>query len=218
MKKLTVFALIILLASTAMADHRWLEKSEVSAFFRHPGVGAGGTMWYLMNSDHLFKDVELMTHIVGFNEFTIDFALCLEFDGADTITDGGIVWRLNGNAWTVSTAPVIPNPEDGWPEGDHYIPGISTFDMMTITNAQLGLNTFEFVPFYEGISGPGNTPFASYLGHDGTDQVYTESFETMPAAAYYSGTYFLKPIPEPTTLSLLGLGALACLFRRKNRG
>jgi hypothetical protein len=124
----------------------------------------------------------------------------------------GILWQVNGNWFTSAAGTQISQT------GDITKFRVTGIDL--ISSGQVGVNTLDVLAVRNHSWDGGS--YRSYMGHNGTDPVFTQGVYPVPfpAGNYFTATYTLAeptPVPEPATIGLLGLGALALGFRRKIR-
>jgi hypothetical protein len=199
MKKLLAFALIAMIAGTAMADTAF----EPSYVFMNDGVG---DTWYDLNA--AFQPENFDGADLGTFELTSQLWLNTEINVSDdegaTWEFVSVWWRLNGGSWTEqqTTSFTGSNPYQGITPGVNLIP-----------LAQVGLNTIEIYLARNHSWGGGS--YTAYLNTIGTVGGGVDPGSTPPVGDYFTAEF--TAIPEPATMSLLGLGALAMVLRRKIR-
>jgi hypothetical protein len=200
MKKLLAFALVAILAGTAMGDTFW----EPSYVFMNDGVG---DTWYDLNAafqSENFDGADLGT-------FTLTDQLWLNTEINVSDNEGATwefvsVWyRLNGTGGFTQiqdTSLTGSNPYQGVTAGVNLIP-----------LANLGVNTIEiYLARNHSWSGGSYTAYLNTTGEIGGG---VDPGSTPPAGDYFTAEFAV--IPEPATMSLLGIGALAMVLRRKIR-
>jgi hypothetical protein len=129
MKKLLAFALVAMIAGTAMADTFW----EASYVFMNDGVG---DTWYDLNA--AFQPENFDGADLGTFELTSQLWLNTEINVSDnegaTWEFASVWWRLNGGSWTEQQDDTLTgsNPYQA------ITPGVDLIPL-----AQVGLNTIE---------------------------------------------------------------------------
>jgi hypothetical protein len=200
MKKLLAFALVAILAGTAMADTFW----EASYVFMNDGVG---DTWYDLNA--AFQSENFDGADLGTFELTDVLWLNTEINVSDnegaTWEFVSVWWRLNGTgAFTEqqTTSFTGSNPYQGITPGVNLIP-----------LANVGLNTVEIYLARNHSWGGGS--YTAYLNTTGDIGGGVDPGSTPPAGDFFTAEFTVNAIPEPATMSLLGLGALALIRRRR---
>lgn len=209
MKKLLAFALVAMLASAAMAStwywdggsyaYTWDSISQADAFY---------------DLDQAYQSANLDGANLGTFDITADSLylngeINVGSDEGDAFTAAGLVWRVNGGDWTWTTVdPTLV-------EGQHYRSTVSGIDL--IAAGQVDVNTLDVLAVRQHAWDGGS--YTSYMGYDTANatEILTEGVDPigMPTSDFFTATYTLTAIPEPATMSLLGLGALAMVLRRK---
>jgi hypothetical protein len=202
MKKLLVFALVAILAGTAMADTAY----EASYVYMNDGVG---DTWYDLNGS--FQPENFDGADLGTFELTDVLWLNSEINVSDnesaTWEFVSVWWRLNGTGgFTEQQQTTITgsNPYQG------ITPGVDLIDA-----AGVGSHTVEiFLARNHSWSGGSYTAYLNTTGEVGGD---VDPGSTPPTGDFFTAEFTVNAIPEPATMSLLGLGALAMVIRRKIR-
>lgn len=85
---------------------------------------------------------------------------------------------------------------------DPFLPDDGVYDALALTNSPSLFEVFSLSFVWQGTGAPGDQPFA----------LYDEAFNTIATG---NTTTQETSVPEPTTISLLGLGILAMIGSRK---
>ena len=194
MKKFAIAAVAALVAVSAFATASWIGDSAINA---------NGTWYYDGNSD--------MTWCTGG-----------AFDGANlgeiySLTLGGqIQFYDQGGSWGEGTGT--------WDILNYSFDDTDSWKSLSVTyigddgsNMKLQSGGVDFTTTALDLSGlsAGAHTISIYWGP--VDGCYDNNWdETTQQAKNYTAS-FTKAVPEPATMSLLGLGALAMVLRRKLR-
>ncbi len=200
MKKLLAFALVAILAGTAMADTGWMN----SYVYMNDGVG---DTWYDLNGADQPSNLDGAN--LGTFELTDVLWLNSEINawanGGDTYNSMSIYWRIGtSGAFTEQQQTTITNPS-----GDDFravTPGVDLIDAV----GSAGVYTLQ-VYVERSHSWSGGGPYITQLNTLG------DTGGVVPTADFFEASFTVNAIPEPATMSLLGLGALAMVIRRKIR-
>jgi hypothetical protein len=201
MKKLLAFALIAILAGTAMADTGWLP----SYVFMNDGVG---DTWYDLNA--AFQPENFDGANLGTFELTSVLWLNAEInawaDGGDTYNYMSVYWRLgsSGGFTEQQDNSLVNVAGNDW---QAVTPGVDL-----IAAAGSAGNYIVQIYLERSHDWSGGGPYITQLDASGDTG-------GAGAADYFEAEFTINaaPIPEPATMSLLGLGALAMVLRRKIR-
>ena len=131
------------------------------------------------------------------------------------VTDDDVVWAERNIATAGATAP-----EDGtvW---NNFMYRVGTAGDPVFVNLSWNTAGFVYQRVFEGTPGPGTYWYDSPLF--AFDQTWTDSLapEIFPAevnmntGGFQAGNQFPPAVPDPATMSLLGLGALVMAIRRR---
>lgn len=192
MKKMLVFLAIAMLAGAAMAQN-WGLFSEDRSFVT---IG-GGTESAVWDNANVFgtaatpKDYGIVSSLI-----LSDFDIYTWKSAGGDVTGGTFNWRVVGDA-TFQTVALT------WQEN------------LTGGDQRWGFSG-QNINIAAG-KGPGSYQFEFYTEVTGTGDPATPLYDNGGSTENYRGSFQVQAIPEPATMSLLGLGALAMVLRRKIR-
>ena len=194
MKKILAFALVAMVAGSAFAAGGWwneyIELSINGGASAQYQLGTGGT-------GIAFDGADLSDAL--FSLTLTDVSINYWNDTQDR-TGGNLFWQIFDG---VSPTPVTSS-SIAWTQtaqgGNDYI-GEWTGSMNLLGAASYNDSQTYYVQFWANNTGGSGD---QWLNNGGDPENYQATFD-----------YQSAPIPEPATMSLLGLGALAMVLRRK---
>ena len=207
MKKFLTFALVAMVAGSALAATGWNNS------YLYAWDGTADT-WYDLNGTvqaaGVFSDVDLGSFDLTTGSLYLNGQLNIWSDEGDVFDAVSIIWRLNGGSWT--TTSVDPSLVSG----NDYQGTVMGIDLLA--SANVGANTLDV--YVERSHTWSGGSYTSYMGWDTSvpNEVLTEGVDPVspPTANYFTASFTgTQAVPEPATMSLLGLGALAMVLRRK---
>ena len=198
MKKLMVFALVAITAASAFAAGGWWnEYIELS-------VNGGASQQYQLGTGGAGIALDGAVLSSGLFSLTLtDISINYWNDTVDR-TGGNLFWQVFDG---VEPTPIVGPTGIAWTQtalgGNDYIGEWSG------SQSLLGAATYNdsqtyYIQFWA--NNTGTTDGDHWLNNGGDPENYQAEFTAAAA-----------PIPEPATMSLLGLGALAMVLRRKIR-
>jgi hypothetical protein len=187
MKKLLLVAVLAMLAGSAMANVGWF-----SDYILVSNNGNPDSYYWIGGDPSYGVQFQGSTFSITLGQtFELGSDMMYWADGGDNRGGGAFYWTVDGG---VNTHEVIWSQSG--PIGNNY----QGLQPTTIDIASgLGAGTYTL------------TVWAKSWGDVGGDSWLTDGGNN------YSATFNVNPIPEPATMSLLGLGALAMVLRRKIR-
>jgi hypothetical protein len=199
MKKILAFALVAMMAGASFGGWgMWATDGGYST------VEINGVSQSLAAFDsHDFGTFDLTLDTMIFSAFSVNTWK----NGASDVVDANYFYTIYTGARPGS--PVFTQIDGGWLadiSGGDQTWGASGLSIDLLDYAGLVAGTSYTLEIYGEIVGndDGN-PLNNYSQYDNNNS----------APANYTATFATAPIPEPATMSLLGLGALAMVLRRK---
>ena len=197
MKKLMVFAAAAMMAGSAMADTGWMDSY---AYFWN---GTADT-YYDLNGATVNPDLQGAN--LGTFELTSTFFLNSQINAwannGDTFTTGSIWWRL-GTSGAYTEQQDTSWESQGGNDWRAITPGV---DLIAAAGAAGSYTLQVYLERDHSWDGGSATIALDQAGANASTTPWEATFTINPAA-----------VPEPATMSLLGLGALAMVIRRKIR-
>ncbi len=187
MKKLLVFAVIAMVAGSAMAQtlsfigNSAVHVAEESAWYNASANWAASPF-----DTHDFGIVTSLT--IGGNAET-----WWDDSASHTATEVNLNYQVDALSWEAVALPWLS-----------YTPNNDKWEDMT----------GEDVIATTGVGGGEHTLAVWFSASDGVNTIYDSNGSANYVASFETEA---APIPEPATMSLLGLGALAMVLRRKMR-
>ena len=192
MKKLAVFAVAALVAAAALADYGWYDDS----------ISIGS---YTGAFNNWSGNPDSPTDLGVFSDLTISSVSFNVWSDANDRGGANMYFRVYDDNGQVGT------DQDIWLGASTRIAGDHDFSISYSTPVDLadavGLNMEEGKSYYVDM-------WAKTYGDSG-DEWYSNGGANYHAKFQYSAQS--PAVPEPATMSLLGLGALAMVLRRKLR-
>jgi len=192
MKKILAFALVAMVAGSAMAQGWWNEYIELSVnggAAQQYQLGTGGSGIALDGAD-LSSSLFSLT----LTDISINY-----WNAAQDRTGGNLFWQIYDG---VEASPIVGPSSVAWTQtalgGNDYI-GEWSGSQSLLGAASYNYSQTYYIQFWAENTG---TSGSQWLNNGGDPENYQATFD-------------YQPIPEPATMSLLGLGALAMVLRRK---
>ncbi|MBP8655054.1 MAG: PEP-CTERM sorting domain-containing protein [Kiritimatiellae bacterium] len=199
MKKLLAFALVAMMAGAALAETGWMNS------YVYVWDGSADTYYNLNGADQPedFNGADLGTFELTSTLF-LNSQINAWANGGDSYNYMSLYWRIGtSGAFTEQQDNALDNI--GGNDWRAITPGVD------LIAAAGGAGSYVVQVYAErSHSWGGGGPYVTQLDVDGDtgggapDNFFQASFDINPA-----------PVPEPATMSLLGLGALALALRRK---
>lgn len=204
MKKALVFAMVALVAGSALAQSWGFWDAQRSRI----GLGDGMvSTWYDLWSEgsgdgtgSWFNGNSLGSFVEGSNYQVYNWELRTWGDNAA----GAAMWI------SVSAVGGPYNHQEWWQTNSEIISGTDRLWTGYVDGGSQGGDAFQ-LNILNGLD-PGNYQLQVYIRAWGADP--GEDWDSNNGANY-TANFTVTPIPEPATMSLLGLGALAMVLRRK---
>ena len=208
---------------------RFLVLAAIAALMLAPAIagavpiaiGGTGTLG-AFHGTFVYDDTTGTVDIELFNDsLTAGFLTGFLFNIPDGATVTGATLTTSDNDFTLEGAPTFDNSASGSPNGDFDIGAALGGSYLGGGNpnvgiAQGGSATFSFALTGTGLSGLTSETFLSTLSSGGQSEEFVVRFRGFPdGGSDKVPNSPPPPIPEPGTLSLLGLGLASLAARRR---
>jgi len=195
MKKILAFALVAMVAGSAFAAGGWWEEyiwlSINGGESEQYQLGTGGAGIALDGAD-----------LGSLYSLTLTDISIKYWNEARDRTGGNLFWQIFDG---VETNPIVGPSSIAWTQtargGNDYI-GEWSGSQSLLGSATYNESQTYYIQFWA--NNEGTTDGTYWLNNNNDPQNYQATF-----------TYDAPAVPEPATMSLLGLGALAMVIRRK---
>ena len=199
MKKILAFALVALMAGAAMADWGFWNDTRSYVNFNDDGTDTWLDLWDTGTVNQDFQGYNFGTFVLGVDVFTLNqYNTKVWKAGGSDVTAVEYFYAIYSG--TRPASPTFNSIGGSWQNNTPFqVWGNGTVNANLLTGLSAG-TSYTLEIYGQAV---GTTPNETKYDNNNT------------APANYTASFQTAAIPEPATMSLLGLGALAMVLRRK---